>query len=84
MNNDVRRDFISWMLAFGIIRISIVLIQDVLIWKLLFRLGKLNVDFKKKTIIDSNFINIVEVCNKILDSENHEMELENINNFGKR
>lgn len=63
MNNDVRRDFISWMLAFGIIRISIVLIQDVLIWKLLFRLGKLNVDFKKKTIIDSNFINIVEVCN---------------------
>lgn len=41
-------------------------------------------DFKKKTIIDSNFINIVEVCNKILDSENHEMELENINNFGKR
>lgn len=63
MNNDVRRDFISWMLAFGIIRISIVLIQDVLIWKLLFRLGKLNVDFKKKTIIDSNFINIAEVCN---------------------
>lgn len=57
MNNDVRRDFISWMLAFDIIRISIVLIQHVLIWK--FRLGKLNVDFKKKWM-DSN---IVEACN---------------------
>lgn len=36
------RDFISWTLAFGIIRISIVLIQYVSIWELLFRLGKLN------------------------------------------
>lgn len=43
------RDFISWTLAFGIIRISIVLIQYILIWKLLFRLGKLNMNFKEKS-----------------------------------